>query len=58
MEWVCIHGIKVDDDEDGIGCEECLLIGKSPTYDPNCTVQDLAEILCDKPIVVVVVGLA
>ncbi len=45
---VCIHGNPID----GPWCEECKAVGASPTYDPNVTVQELEEILADKPVIV------
>lgn len=43
---VCIHGHPIDAPEP---CEECRAIGASPLYDPNVTVQQLEDILADKP---------
>jgi hypothetical protein len=50
----CIHGVEIslDDVDHGIECEKCDDLGKSPDYDPNCTIQDLEEILCGEPLIV------
>lgn len=55
MKARCIHGrlvLNEDDGEPTEHCGECEAIGRSPTYNPNVTAQELEAILCDEPMIV------